>query len=132
MAQWVTRQRTDRAVSVQIKWRMDGRWQSETFTDLRLTAEFRTAVEAADHRWPQGWVKGEGWKPPEPEPETVTFAQVAHGEKGYFVLQARRAKLPPSRTPRSPRRNRPDSRAPPWPARCPPAGLDCLVRPLHG
>jgi hypothetical protein len=43
MAQWVTRQRADRAVSVQIKWRMDGRWQSETFTDLRLAAEFRTA-----------------------------------------------------------------------------------------
>jgi integrase len=93
MAQWVTRQRADGAVSVQIKWRMDGRWQSETFTDLRLAAEFRTAVEIADHRWPDGWVKGEGWKPREPEPETVTFAQVAHGTNGYFALQARRAKL---------------------------------------
>ena len=93
MAQWVTRERADHAVSVQIKWRMDGRWQSETFTDLRLAAEFRTAVETAGHCWPEGWIKGEGWKPREPEPVRVTFAEVALGEKGYFELQARRAKL---------------------------------------
>ena len=93
MAQWVTRPRADQGVSVQIKWRMDGRWQSETFTDARLAAEFRNAVEAAGHRWPQGWIKGEGWKPREPEPEIVTFAEVATGEKGYFALQARRCKL---------------------------------------
>jgi hypothetical protein len=53
MAQWGSvGQRADRAVGVQIKWRMDGRWQSETFTDARLVAEFRAAVEAAGHRWP--------------------------------------------------------------------------------
>ncbi len=36
MAQWVNRERADGGVSVQIKWRQDGRWQSETFTDARL------------------------------------------------------------------------------------------------
>jgi hypothetical protein len=41
----------DGGVSVQVKWRLGGRWQGETFTDLRLAAEFRTAVEAAGHRW---------------------------------------------------------------------------------
>jgi hypothetical protein len=58
MAQWVRRSRTDGGESIQIKWRLDGRWQSETFTDARLAAEFRTAVELAGHRWPDGWVRG--------------------------------------------------------------------------
>jgi hypothetical protein len=48
-------------VSIQIKWRMDGRWQSETFTDPRAAAEFRLAVEQAGHRWPDGWIKRHGW-----------------------------------------------------------------------
>jgi hypothetical protein len=50
MAQWVTRPRTDGGESIQIKWRIDGRWQTETFTDARLAAEFRTAVEQAGHQ----------------------------------------------------------------------------------
>jgi hypothetical protein len=81
--------------SIQIKWRGDGSWQSETFTDPRLAAEFRTAVELAGHRWPQGWVKGEGWTLPDrdsdvgvPEPVVVTVADVAaHGLDGYFAHQ---------------------------------------------
>ena len=63
MAQWVSRPRADGGMSVQIKWRMDGRWQCETFTDARRAAEFRTAVELAGHRWPTGWLKGRGWQP---------------------------------------------------------------------
>src|SRR4051812_32582488 len=93
MAQWVSRPRSDGAVSVQIKWRMDGRWQSETFTSVRLAAQFRTAVEEAGHRWPEGWIKGVGWSAPEPAPPAVTFADVAHGEKGYFARQDKRARL---------------------------------------
>jgi integrase len=93
MAQWVSRPRADGGVSVQIKWRMDGRWQSETFTSPRLAAEFRAAVEDAGHRWPDGWVKGEGWAPAEPVQPTVTFADVANGEGGYFARQAKRARL---------------------------------------
>lgn len=60
MAQWVNRARTDGGQSIQIKWRMQGRWQCETFTDARAAAEFRAAVEAGGHRWPPGWVKGQG------------------------------------------------------------------------
>jgi integrase len=101
MAQWVRRSRTDGGESIQIKWKVDGRYQSETFTDARLAAEFRTAVELAGHRWPEGWVRGEGWTgrdrvaepgsavPPEPEP-VVTVADVANGPDGYFVHQRRR------------------------------------------
>jgi integrase len=93
MAQWVSRPRTDGGVSVQIKWRMDGRWQSETFTKPKLAAEFRAAVEDAGHRWPEGWIRGEGWAPAEPVPQKVTFAEVASGERGYFARQAKRARL---------------------------------------
>jgi integrase len=92
MAQWVERVRADGGLSVQIKWRLDGRWQSETFTNLRLAAEFRTAVEVAGHEWPQDWVRGEGWVAPTPPPVRVTFAEVAMSEGGYFEQQARRVK----------------------------------------
>jgi hypothetical protein len=96
VAQWVSRPRTDGGTSIQIKWRMDGRWQSETFTDARLAAEFRTAVEQAGHRWPEGWVQGEGWAsvtPEEPQSVKVTFAEVAKGPDGYFAWQTKRARL---------------------------------------
>ncbi len=61
MAHWVTRPPRAGGVSIQNKWRQDGRFQSETFTDARPAAEFRTAVETAGHRRPEGWVKGSGW-----------------------------------------------------------------------
>lgn len=47
MAAWVSRQRADGGVTIQIKWRMDGRWQAESFTNARAAAEFRAAVEDA-------------------------------------------------------------------------------------
>ena len=103
MAQWVRRPRTDGGESIQIKWRIGSQWQSETFTDPRLAAEFRTAVELAGHRWPTGWVRGEGWAAPvpgtadtpvpdvEPVPvPVVTVADVATGPEGYFVHQRKR------------------------------------------
>jgi hypothetical protein len=33
MAAWDSRQRADSGVTIKIKWRMDGRWQAESFTD---------------------------------------------------------------------------------------------------
>lgn len=95
MAQWVPRTRTDGSVVVQIRWRRDGRQYSETFTNVRLATEFRTAVEAAGNQWPEGWVRGEGWAiepPPPPTPVRPTVAEVATGELGYFVQQERRVK----------------------------------------
>jgi hypothetical protein len=87
MAKWVTRARTDGGENIQIKWRLEGRWQGETFTDVRLAAEFRTAVELAGQRWPEGWVRGYGWQQPDPEPPRVRLDDVATGPEGYFAQQ---------------------------------------------
>jgi hypothetical protein len=49
----------------QVKWRLggarEGAWQSETSTDGRAAAKFKADVEAYDHAWPDGWVKGHGY-----------------------------------------------------------------------
>ena len=94
MAQWVKRARADGGTSIQIKWRLDGRWQTETFTDPHLASDFRSAVELAGHQWPADWIKGEGWKIEEaaPVPQVVTFTDVATGKEGYFARQAGRVK----------------------------------------
>ena len=92
MAQWVPRTRADGSIVVQIKWRQDGRYHSESFNTLRLASEFRTAVEAAGNRWPDGWVRGEGWAPALVEPAVLTFGDVAAGAEGYFAQQERRVK----------------------------------------
>lgn len=93
MAQWVPRTRVDGSIVVQIRWNQDGRGQSETFSNTRLAAEFRSAVEAAGGRWPDGWVRGEGWAPPPPPPvPEPTFGDVATGPDGYFQQQERRVR----------------------------------------
>lgn len=55
-------------VHYQVKWRLggarDGVWQSETFIDRRAAAKFKSDVEAYDHAWPDGWVKGHGYLRP--------------------------------------------------------------------
>ena len=97
MAQWVRRPRTDGGESIQIKWRMDGRWQSASFTDPRLAAEFRTAVELAGHQWPAGWLKREGWTPgqegaasPVPDLESVAGPVIVHQEPQQGSRSGRR------------------------------------------
>jgi integrase len=92
MAEWVQRPRADGTIVVQIRWRQDGRYHSESFTNVRLAIEFRTAVEAAGNQWPTGWIRGEGWAPAPAAPRVLTFADVATGEEGYFVHQQRRVK----------------------------------------
>ena len=97
MAQWITRVRADGGESVQIKWRQDGLWQSETFTNQRLAGDFRAAVENAGHHWPGGWVKGAGWydastsRPPAEQeddgPAPVLMSAVA---ESYFAEQDKR------------------------------------------
>ncbi|MCW2757388.1 MAG: hypothetical protein JWO46_1134 [Nocardioidaceae bacterium] len=69
---WIERrQRADGGVSVRVEWRVgghrDGSRQEETFSvgsddQNRARAEgFKRMVEAAGQRWPDGWVKGEGF-----------------------------------------------------------------------
>jgi integrase len=72
MASWTSRKRADGGTSVQIRWRQEGRWQSETFTSVRLASEFRTAVETAGHAWPEDWEKGNGWQTPQAPVEALT------------------------------------------------------------
>ncbi len=62
------RKRADGGVSYQVCWVLGGgraeagvKEQAETFTDLNRAQSFKLDVEHARHRWPDGWVKGEGY-----------------------------------------------------------------------
>jgi len=73
---WITkRKRSDGGLSATVVWRLgavrDGAYQSETFsagTDAQNLARadgFKKMVDAGGQRWPDGWVKGEGFvRPP--------------------------------------------------------------------
>ena len=53
--------------------------QYESFTNPKRAEAFRLEVEEAGHRWPAGWVKGQGYvtTPTEPEPPKITLDEVA-------------------------------------------------------
>ena len=73
---WIDKRgRSDGGVSARVVWRLggarDGAYQAETFgagTDAQNLARadgFKKMVDAAGQRWPDGWVKGEGFvRPP--------------------------------------------------------------------
>ncbi len=64
----------------QVRWRQDGRWQSDTFDTNRKAVRFRCDVEDSDNRWPQGWIPGHGYAELAVEPEEVpdtAFADIA-------------------------------------------------------
>lgn len=71
MAYIEKRRRTDGGISARVKWRLggtrDGLMQLEVFsagTDAQNLARadgFKKMVDAAGQRWPDGWVKGEGF-----------------------------------------------------------------------
>lgn len=65
MAAVITRPRKDGSTAYLVRWRLgggrDAAWQSETFSSARAAREFKRDVEAADHLWPDGWVKGHGY-----------------------------------------------------------------------
>jgi integrase len=72
----------------QVKWREDGRWQSDTFASTKSSFdddgntiygadEFKALVEKAGNRWPkdqygQQWIRGEGFPPPPAEQDPGT------------------------------------------------------------
>lgn len=77
---WIEkRNRADGGTSARVVWRLggerDGLYQSETFgagTDamnLERARGFQKMVEAAGQRWPEGWVRGEGFVRPAGEPD---------------------------------------------------------------
>ncbi len=71
MAWLEAKKRSDGSTSCTVRWRLggtrDGRPQNETFgagSDERNAARaegFKRMVEAAGNRWPEGWIKGEGF-----------------------------------------------------------------------
>jgi hypothetical protein len=69
---WIDkRTRGDGGVSARVVWRLggtrDGAYQAETFSagsdaqNLARADGFTRMVDAAGRRWPDGWVKGEGF-----------------------------------------------------------------------
>lgn len=61
MASIVERRRRDGSLGYQVRWRQDGRWQSDIFDTPRKAQRFRLDVEDAGNRWPDGWMPGVGY-----------------------------------------------------------------------
>ena len=72
---WIEKKkRSDGGVSARVVWRLggsrDGAYQSETFSagsdaqNLARADGFKKMVDAAGQRWPDGWVRGEGFVRP--------------------------------------------------------------------
>lgn len=79
---WATeRKRKDGTKTVRVSWRDKdlGKPQSETFlaTQKQAIRDFIRDVEAAGGRWPSGWVPGEGYPPPNPNPSGFTVRTAA-------------------------------------------------------
>jgi hypothetical protein len=79
---WIEkRHRSDGAVSTRVVWRLggarDGAYQCETFgagsgaQNLARADGFKKMVDAAGQRWPDGWVKGEGFVRPKGESDPL-------------------------------------------------------------
>lgn len=85
MARIRRRPRADGGVSFQVCWVLGGgraadgaREQAETFTDLNRAQAFKLDVEHADHQWPDGWIRGEGYVDrDDPPPSGPTVGDVA-------------------------------------------------------
>jgi integrase len=82
VAQIVKRLRQD-GIRYQVKWRLGGGraapWQSETFTDRRVATKFKADIEAFEHDWPDGWVKGVGYLRPGAEAPTGVHPLLSYG-----------------------------------------------------
>jgi len=72
MAWIVKRKRKDGTPVLRVAWRdrQTGKPQSETFLGTQELAakSFLRDVEAAGNAWPEGWVPGQGYPPPSPNP----------------------------------------------------------------
>jgi integrase len=76
--------------SHRIKWRQEGTFQSETFGAARKDAarNFKRDVELAGNAWPDGWIKGVGYRrdldaPTAPDQPLITYAvQFARDKTG--------------------------------------------------
>lgn len=112
MAKIQQRRRADGGISYRVMWVIGGgrpiagagsgepgSQASETFTDRKLMLAFKAAVEAQEHRWPVGWVKGRGWvepasQPDAPAPATLddVYAAWLAAERIKLVLHRKKPK----------------------------------------
>jgi hypothetical protein len=91
---WIEqKKRADGGLSARVVWRYggarDGAYQSETFSagsdaqNLARAEGFRQMVHAAGQRWPEGWVRGEGFVRPPGEADPLTkpprFVDIGEG-----------------------------------------------------
>jgi hypothetical protein len=133
---WIDKKlRSDGGVSARAVWRLggsrDGAYQSETFSagtdavNMERARGFKSMVDAAGQRWPEGWVRGEGFVRPSgsdpmcPPPRFDEIGEeyvrqivdLSPGQRKRYLGQLRvlastgcRASwCSPSRSPRSPR-----------------------------
>ncbi|MFJ2675066.1 tyrosine-type recombinase/integrase [Streptomyces sp. NPDC087525] len=68
MASIVERPKKDGTTTFQVKWRLDGQWQTENFGDTDGATQFKNLVEAHGGKWPHGWVRGRGFVEPDEQP----------------------------------------------------------------
>jgi hypothetical protein len=65
MASVEQRPRADGGITVRVIWRQDGQRMAEKFAvgrnPLLAAKRFKTLVEEAGNRWPEGWVPGQGF-----------------------------------------------------------------------
>lgn len=61
MASIVERPKKDGTTTYQVKWRQDGKQESERFGDPDGAVQFKALVEAHGGQWPHGWVRGQGF-----------------------------------------------------------------------
>ena len=60
MASLIERRRRG-GTGLQVRWRQDGTWQSDTLGSRRQALRFKCDVEDAGNAWPPGWVPGFGY-----------------------------------------------------------------------
>lgn len=59
----------------QVRWRQDGKQQSETFKTKPQAIKFRGLVDAAGQQWPENWVPGVGFVTPRRAPGGITLRE---------------------------------------------------------
>ncbi|MFF8290474.1 tyrosine-type recombinase/integrase [Streptomyces sp. NPDC016309] len=77
MASIVERPKKDGTSTFQVRWRQDGRVQTENFSEGPAAETFKGLVEAHGNRWPHGWVRGKGFVDEPQIPGDVPFTDYA-------------------------------------------------------
>lgn len=77
MASIVERPKKSGAITYQVKWRLEGSWQTENFGERPAAEQFKDLVDAHRGQWPHGWVRGHGFVEPETSSDDVPLLAYA-------------------------------------------------------